>query len=269
MGESVKIVSMNVRGLGNKVKRTYVFNYIRKMKVNIACLQDIRIDPRLESYIRAEWGGEIIFCPYKSNARGILILFNNTFEYKLNKYWKDISCNLLLVDVTICGKECTLISLYGPNRDCPEFYRSLNDRVQQVTSELIILCGDWNVALEPRIDTFNYSHVNNPQAREQIKQLMRDSNLVDIWRNVNENKRRYTWQQNTPEKKARLDFFLVTENVVNYTQSIKILPGYRTDHSMITLDLHLCNVKSGRGYWKFNGSLLKDKKVCRDNKKHN
>ena len=37
-----------------------------------------------------------------------------------------------------------------------------------------------------------------------------------------------------------------------------IVPGYRTDHSGTTLKIKLQENESGRGYWKFNNSLLKD-----------
>ena len=36
-------------------------------------------------------------------------------------------------------------------------------------------------------------------------------------------------------------------------------PGYRTDHSSILLKLKIINNERGRGYWKFNSSLLKNK----------
>ena len=39
----------------------------------------------------------------------------------------------------------------------------------------------------------------------------------------------------------------------------KIITGYRTDHSSITLKLKLQESVRGRGYWKFNNLLLKDK----------
>ena len=38
-----------------------------------------------------------------------------------------------------------------------------------------------------------------------------------------------------------------------------IVPGYWSDHSYITLKIKLQGNESGRGYWKFNNSLLKHK----------
>ena len=42
-----------------------------------------------------------------------------------------------------------------------------------------------------------------------------------------------------------------------YVYATNIIPGYRTDHSGVTLELTLNENERGRGYWKFNNSLLK------------
>ena len=53
-----------------------------------------------------------------------------------------------------------------------------------------------------------------------------------------------------------------------YADATSITPGYRTDHSGIILDLVFnYNNEHGRGYWKFNNSLLKDQcyiKIVKD-----
>ena len=43
-----------------------------------------------------------------------------------------------------------------------------------------------------------------------------------------------------------------------YIVDVEIIPGYRTDHSGITLKLKLLESERGKGYWKFNNTLLKD-----------
>ena len=43
-----------------------------------------------------------------------------------------------------------------------------------------------------------------------------------------------------------------------YVVDAEIIPGYRTDHSGITLKLKLLESERGKGYWKFNNTLLKD-----------
>ena len=63
-------------------------------------------------------------------------------------------------------------------------------------------------------------------------------------------------------QQGRLDYFIISENLIQCTASAKIEPGYRSDHSLITLELESESQSDQnqrtRTYWKFNNSLLKD-----------
>ena len=80
--------------------------------------------------------------------------------------------------------------------------------------------------------------------------------MVDIYRQKHGNRKRYTWRKNNPIKQARLDFFLVSESLLNSITSADIEPSYRSDHSMITLGLNFKIFIKGKGLWKLNNSLL-------------
>ena len=47
---------------------------------------------------------------------------------------------------------------------------------------------------------------------------------------------------------------------MSLVNKVEIKPGYRTDHSSVELKLKLSDFNCGRGFWKFNNSLLYDKK---------
>ena len=81
---NIKIMSLNCRGLGNWQKRKDVFNHIRDKKFSIYCLQDTHFTEKDKSTIRSTWGFEIYMSAGKSDARGVAILFNNNFEFKVH-----------------------------------------------------------------------------------------------------------------------------------------------------------------------------------------
>ena len=113
--------------------------------------------------------------------------------------------------------------------------------------------------LDPDLDYNNYLHVNNPGARKVILDFIEKENFVDAWRVINENCKKYTWRRLNPtNKQAGLDYFLVSENISQYVVDAEIIPGYRTDHSGITLKLKLLESERGKGYWKFNNTLSCD-----------
>ena len=65
--------------------------------------------------------------------------------------------------------------------------------------------------------------------------------------------------QKNPRKQARLDFFLITSHMIDIIHKTNIRPGYRSDYSVTEIEILLNNFKCGKGIWKFNNSLLKQK----------
>ena len=58
------------------------------------------------------------------------------------------------------------------------------------------------------------------------------------------------------EIQCRLDFFLISNTLCPATSNAEILPGYRTDHSMITVRINTATNPRGPGFWKLNTHLL-------------
>ncbi|KAK3084078.1 hypothetical protein FSP39_007782 [Pinctada imbricata] len=153
-----------------------------------------------------------------------------------------------------------LINIYGPNNDNPDFYRKIRDLINNANTDFVILAGDFNLVIDPEKDYYNYKHINNPNARKVVLDLMEEFNLTDVWRVHNKESKGFTWSVRNPYKRARLDFFLVSDELMNIVESSQISPGYRTDHSLIEICLKFENQEKGRGFWRFNNSLLRDKK---------
>ena len=267
MAEKIRITSLNCQGLGNYDKRKDVFNFLRQKKYSIYCLQDTHFTEREENYIRAQWGYECFFSSYNSQSRGVAILFNNTFEYKLHKIKTDQQGNKLILDVTISGKRVLLVNIYGPNRDQPSFYEQLQQDIRDFSIDAVIIMGDFNLVLNQEKDTLNYMHVNNPRSREKVLDICTEFNLIDIWRELNLEKMQFTWRTKNLRKQARLDFFLISEQLFIDIEDAKIESGYRTDHSFVTVSLNEQQIDKGSTFWKFNNSLLKDQEYVKIVKK--
>ena len=70
---AIKLLSLNVRGLRNHVKRCAIFNYCRS-RADIILLQETHSCPTTENRWQLEWGGSILFSHGDTNARGVCIL---------------------------------------------------------------------------------------------------------------------------------------------------------------------------------------------------
>ena len=183
----------------------------------------------------------------------------------------DDSGNILSLLIEFDGKKILLSALYGPNEDNPDFYKyKVFNLIDHWQPDFAVYGGDWNLVLNQNLDTKNYIHENNLQARSELKNKMEYYSLIDVWRELNPSAKKFTWTGKTsrPSKLSRLDFFLITNSLFPFIKNAKIEAGILSDHSIISIEIDFRNFTRGRGYWKFNNSLLKDKtyvekvKIC-------
>ena len=99
-------------------------------------------------------------------------------------------------------------------------------------------------------------------ARNTVIEKIESYDLNDIWRSEHENELKYTWMKKDnralPPKCARLDFFLVSSSLTPYVTNTNIKHAILTDHSIVSLNIDFSHFQRGRGFFKYNNSLLKD-----------
>ena len=253
----IKIGSMNCRGLASdKVKRRDIFCRCRAA-YDISILVDTHCAPEKENQWLTEWGYKGHFSSLSSTSRGVAILFKNSFEYKVHREIKDKRGNFLILDISISGHRFTLVGIYGPNDDDPNFFKDLETKILFIDNSSVIAVGDWNIVLDYEKDTFNYQRQNNPKSQKRVHEMMDTLDLHDIWRIHHTDVHRYTWR-GPYLKQSRLDFFLVSSDIEGFVTDSDIQVSYRSDHSPIVLKLQFHDQQRGPGTWKFNNSLLYD-----------
>ena len=144
--------------------------------------------------------------------------------------------NFIIVDMSLDEHRITLANIYAPNNDEPSFFEKLENNIKFHGNNNVIIVGDWNLLLDPSIDGKNYKHINNKKARDRVGELINNLDLFDVWREENPELPKFTWKRkhnNRIIQMGRLDYFLVSNLLTKYICKEKILPGYRSDHSLI------------------------------------
>ena len=231
---------------------------MKSKQPDILCLQDTHLTPDDELHLKTMWDGEVLLHGIRTNSRGVAILLNNTFEYTIEEVVKDNTGNVMMLNLQLSDMTIKLINIYGPNSDDQKFYSTISNILNENVQDYTIWCGDFNMILNPSLDSYNYSNLNNPKARMTTIKLIEEHNLIDIYRYFHPNIKRYTWRQHNPLKQARLDYFLVSSNLTDLISTVDIKAGYKSDHSILELNIYLNKFEVGKGVWKFNTNLLKD-----------
>lgn len=254
---SIKLCTFNTKGLNDKKKRIDVFDWLKKKKIDICFLQETHSTTQVEQIWQQEWGYNAHFSSHTGNSRGVAILIQNTFAYKLVECYTDTEGRFIILRIEINEQHMTLVNVYGPNQDQPIFFENLKLNLERKNDNNLIIGGDFNVVQDFSKDTFNIKNRNNPKASEKVQEMKFDLDLCDPWRNTNPTLKQYTWH-NSRNQQSRLDYFLVSNHILSNLTNEVIKPGYRSDHSLVEINILITRNNKGRGFWKFNNSLLKD-----------
>ena len=254
---SFKVVCFNANSIGRNPKRQKVLHHIRKKNPEFIITCDTRICSSIENIVRQEWGGVCVFNSFSSQARGVAIFIKKDSTAKVLDKYIDNEGNLLAILMLFQDKRILLEGIYGPNADTPSFYSDYAfKKIIEWSPDFSIFAGDFNLVLDPQKDLKNYLHVNNPLARQELITQMQNYNLIDIWREMHSEERIFTWRKYNENKMSRLDFFLISSSLLPFIQKAEINSSFCSDHSTISLDIDFTKFKRGKGFWKFNSSLL-------------
>ena len=256
---AINVVSLNVRGIKDPIKRRTIFNYYRS-RANVLCLQETHSQVEDEKIWAAEYGGDILFSHGQSNSKGVCIVLDKALPYKVVTVSKDtdgriICCELESKDDPT--KRISLCNIYGPNKDCPQFFVNAYKIASELSSEMILI-GDYNLVMNTSLDRKG-SQQNWYKSRETIEQMCEEAMLTEIWRDRNPTETLFSWMRVKPLLSAsRIDFALVSQGTANAVLNTMYLPGIRTDHMAFYVSIDLIGLERGRGYWKFNSSMLQN-----------
>ena len=199
---------------------------MKHKKAHILCLQDTHLTVEDEVDLRTYWKGEILLHGAHTNSRGVAILLSDIFEYKVKNVIQDNSGNMIVLDFQMSDIKDKLINIYGPNIDDPNFYECMSNLLSENEEEYVIWCGDFNMTLNPDLDSHNYVNLNNPKSCATVMNTMGKHDLVDSFRYCYPEVRRYTWRRQNLIKQARLDYFIVSASFTDIVSKIDIIPGF-------------------------------------------
>ena len=114
------------------------------------------------------------------------------------KTYIDASGRFTLCDLKANGKNLTLANIYAPSEDDPTFFKYLFDHLQDFQGDEIIIGGDFNLVLDVEKDKKGRLAKTHRNAQKPIYEICENLDIVDAWRVLNPDARRYTWSYLAP-----------------------------------------------------------------------
>lgn len=169
----LKIVSLNVKGLNHPAKRRKVLEYLAKTKGDVMVLQETRLSKEDAARIKANWVGHVACSPAIAKKRGVITLIDKNSHITIEGVQHDEDGRVLITHLKKGGEKLHLINIYGPNLDDPTFWDSISARIEDFPQdELIIMAGDFYIALDHTIDRLSQCHSTPPKSQTTLKHIM-------------------------------------------------------------------------------------------------
>jgi exonuclease III len=251
---------------------------IKKIGTDVIFLSDLRLKNKqidITNKLRKELNNGIgrgydLWENSSKHNRGCAILLAKDKKFEVLDGNEDDNQNIIALKVRFDGSIFLLVSVYGPNNTCDDFFKNL-DLFLHVNREEginIVMGGDWNTVLDnnspdSNIDLLNMSGIPNPPNSCKLNSIIRARGLVDPYRMLHPTRRDFTYSPfgTIRRNKSRLDFFLISEGMISKIQECKIHQGRLCklfDHHMV----QLCLGESGAGKQGKNINNQKLKNFC-------
>lgn len=114
-GVNLNVLSLNVRGLNNPVKRISTLDFLRRKRINIAFLQETHLVKRDTDRMSNRFF-RVLACSSVSNkSEGVAMICQRNLRLKLLDTWADSKGRIAVAKVNIENRDVALVSIYAPN----------------------------------------------------------------------------------------------------------------------------------------------------------
>jgi exonuclease III len=243
---TISAINCNSFNMGTVTKhaRLRKFYGIVSLKTDIILLSDIRMCNKNgttdfnfinETFATNPYSSYCLLHQSTRNSRGVGVLYKKSLNFSVLESSGDPGDNFLLVKAVINDITVILVSIYGPNNRDDDFFLRLGNSIRTAGDFPVVVGGDWNTSysclpLPGNPDVLNMASLPNPANARKVNELCESLKLTDPFRALYPYKVEFSYApwRNTRDNRSRLDFFLISENIVPAVEECAIKPSVQS-----------------------------------------
>ena len=262
---NLKIITLNVNGITQQLKRQKVFHYLGTLNVDIICLQETHgQDKYTTEKWSQEWGRTGYWSTGTAHGRGVGVLLRPNLEADVQSFTTDEDGRLVSLVLHYANHYINVINIYTPTEDHPRqaFYESLSMSTE--AAQFCIIAGDFNCIPDPSMDKTGGNPDRRTPGVTQLHRWTNNEDTRDIWRTKHPHVKQFTWEKADKTIKTRIDRIYITTSLIE-TATANIVTCPLSDHDAVTATIQLpCENPRGPGIWKLNNTILSDTSYCHE-----
>ena len=260
---SLKVLSLNVRGLVTPAKRFTVLRELERLDYDLFLLQETHVSTkRLADEISHSWPGQCFWSFGRGKSAGVALFVSPKFSGHISRFLFDSNGRVLSALVLLGPISLNIVNIYAPNTvsERKTFFECLHDYF--ISNDSRVIAGDFN-CIDNKLDRYS-ANILLPD-KKCLSAFLSDFCLIDVWRKLNPRGVSFTWSNSDYSLATRIDRFLVSRSLFKFVRSNKVLPCVFSDHDFVVLDFSFDGFSNKRdGVWRLNTTLLADPEFKRE-----
>lgn len=114
----IKLLTWNVRGLHNKIKRSAVLFILKKQHADVMVLVETHVKGRLEMTLRLPWVGWAFHSTHTSLVWGVSVTIAKSLHFELCDISSDPQWRYVFLYAKLHGEPLLLLAFYVPPHFC-------------------------------------------------------------------------------------------------------------------------------------------------------
>lgn len=232
-GDELRILSWNVNGLGDRIKRGIVLRFLRRHSPDIVLLQETHLIGNACQTLNRRGYRLVAHAGFTSGSRGAGILVRSSLPFAVDEVKLEDRGRCAVLTGRWEGKTLSVLSVYVPPGLQTLTYADLCRVLLDLPEGLLILGGDLNSVVSGTFD--RHPPRDLPRAQGWLSDLLETFGLIDAWRLLHPTQLQYTFHSGAHGSLSRLDYFLMPAVQSSSIREIRQLPRGISVHSPLWL----------------------------------
>ena len=254
MGDT-QIVTWNVNGLLDRIKRGAVLSCLKRMGPEVAMLQKTHLMGTKCEFLGRFGFNRVYHAGFARGSRGVAIILKKSFPFAVLGSRSDPLGRFVAVWGKIDGEAYNFVSVYMPPHLHAQTLRDLGEIILDLPPGVLVMGGDCNAMLNRELDFSRGASDRIQSADTRFKAWMQSMGLCDLWRTWNPHTRQYTHTSAAHHTQSRIDYFLMPATDIGKTTGSQILQSEY--HSPVLMSLGKVDARR-RSMWRFNAWYCRD-----------
>ncbi len=147
---TLNILSLIVNGLNSAVKRTCVLEYLHRISISCALIQETHLKQSDVARFQNKYYKLAAFSCALNKTKGVLILVNRKLYLTIEHLGSDD--RFVFIRCKIYNNRLALVSIYGPNETDSAFLTQISKTLLEQIECPLVVGGDFNAVANPALD---------------------------------------------------------------------------------------------------------------------